>query len=152
MADPTEPRVEGYSAQPQYKEFDVRAMAKELKEGIEHFNDLIPPRPDQISAFGTSIEDLDASSLRASQMAKNPSNKLMEDVQDSAQTIQNILTQPLSLRDNDQNVSLISAAKRHKSVPEGESELTKIGAALTQYPEQTQALKSELLLTSYDLK
>ena len=147
-----EPRIEGYSPKEMGNVPDVRGMAKELKDDIDQFNDLIPPRPDQINAFGESIENLDESSLKAIQMTKKPSNKLMEVLQDSALTIQNILTQPLSLGDAEQNVSLVSAAKRHKSASQSESELSKIGMAFTQYPDQTQALKAELLLTSHDLK
>jgi uncharacterized membrane protein YgaE (UPF0421/DUF939 family) len=148
-----EPRIEGISPRDQMGNVpDIRGMAKELKDNIDHFNDLIPPRPDQIDAFGNSIEQLDTSSNKALDMTKKPTNNLMENVQDSALTIQNILTQPLSLGDTDQNVSLVSAAKRHKSVPQGESELSKIGMAFMQYPDQTQALKAELLLTSHDLK
>jgi hypothetical protein len=147
-----EPRIEGFSPQEMGNVPNIRGMAKELKDDIDQFNDLIPPRPDQINDFGTSIENLDESSLKALQMTKKPSNKLMVEVQDSALTIQNILTQPLSLGETEQNVSLVSAAKRHKSVSQGESELSKIGMAFMQYPDQTQALKAELLLTSHDLK
>jgi len=147
-----EPRIEGFSPQEMGNVPNIRGMAKELKDDIDQFNDLIPPRPDQINDFGTSIENLDESSLKALQMTKKPSNKLMEEEQDTALTIQNILTQPLSLGETEQNVSLVSAAKRHKSASQGESELSKIGMAFMQYPDQTQALKAELLLTSHDLK
>lgn len=131
---------------------DVRGIAKNLKDDIDNFNDLIPPRPDQMSAFCDMILALDQTSRKAMEMIKHPSTKLMEDVQDSALTIQNILTQPLSLSGGEQNVSLVSAAKHHKNVAESESELTKIGMAFLQYPDQTQALKAELILTSHDLR
>jgi hypothetical protein len=130
---------------------DVRGMAQDLKNNIDNFNDLIPPMPDQMSAFCDMILALDETSRKCMEMIKHPSTKLMEDVQDSALTIQNILTQPLSLDGSEQNVSLVSAAKHHKNVAESESELTKIGMAFLQYPDQTQALKAELMLTSHDL-
>lgn len=145
-------RIEGISSKdPMGNAPDVRRMAKELKDDIDDFNDLIPPQPDQISSFGQSIEDLSDSSSRALQMTNKPTTLLMENVQNSASTIQNILTQPLSLDDTEQNTSLISAAREHKNVPTGESDLTKIGMAFMQYPDQMQALKAELSLTSHDL-
>lgn len=144
--------IGGYGAEPAFgKHPDMRAMATELRKNIDQFNDLIPPRPDQIDAFGAAILTLDVSSQKALSLTEKPTNKLMGDIQDSALTVQQILTQPLSIG-NEHNVSLISAAKRHKSVPEGESDLTKIGMTFTQYPDQTHALKTELSLTSHDLK
>ncbi len=130
---------------------DVRQMAKQLKTHIDQFKEQLPPNPEHLDDLSKAIQHLNSSSMKALDMTKNPTNRLMEDVQNSAQTAQVILSQPLSVEGASENVSLISAATSYKEEDGKDSDLYKISLAFSQYPEQTTSLKNELILTSKDL-
>jgi len=130
---------------------DIRQIAKQLKMHIDTFNQMLPPQPDQLKKFAGAIQNLNTSSLQALDMTKKPVNRLMEEVQDSAETTQTILSQPLSNEGTNENASLISAATSYKEEDGKESDLYKISLAFWQYPDQTEMLRKELTLTSEDL-
>lgn len=72
---------------------------------------------------------------------------LKENLEDAAQILQNILTQPLDIPGATESVSLLSAARNTDK-----SDLRKILEAFRRYPELTQSLLTELELLYQDLK
>ncbi len=144
-------RVEGISPSQLPASRDIRQMANQLKKEIDEFNQLIPPSPEQLNNFAKSIQKLHQTSQQALKDTAQPSNLLMEDVQDSAETVQTILQQELQLEENGKNISLVAAAKNHQDSQGTDSDLLMISHAFVKYPDQTQALKTELTLTSRDL-
>lgn len=72
---------------------------------------------------------------------------LRENIEDAAQILQNILTQPLDIPGATPNVSLLNAAQNPDK-----SDLKKILQAFRSYPDLTQSLLTELELLYQDLK
>jgi hypothetical protein len=72
---------------------------------------------------------------------------LKENIEDAAEIIQNILTQPLDIPGATANVSLLAAAQNPDK-----TDLKKILEAFRSYPDLTQSLVTELDLLSQDLK
>ncbi len=69
---------------------------------------------------------------------------LKENLKDAGEIIQNILTQPLSIPDMEETVTLLSAAQSYQ-INEGEnSALSKAMLSLLLYPEPTQIMLREL--------
>ncbi|MES2344939.1 MAG: hypothetical protein V4494_03255 [Chlamydiota bacterium] len=72
---------------------------------------------------------------------------LKENIDDAAEILQNILTQPLDIPGASANISLLAAAQNPDK-----TDLRKILEAFRRYPELTQSLLTELDLLSQDLK
>ncbi len=72
---------------------------------------------------------------------------LRENLEDTAQILQNILTQPLDIPGTSSEVSLLTAAQNPDK-----TDLKKILEAFRNYPELTQSLLTELDLLHQDLK
>ena len=147
----TDIRSVGAGAQPSSSnQPDIRHIAKQLRGDIDTFNNMLPPQPEELGQFAKTVQNLDHSSRLALDNTQKPTNRLMENVHDSADTIQTILSQPLDTPGASENASLISAATSYKD-GDKDSDLYKISMAFSQYPDQTDSLKTELTLTSDDL-
>jgi hypothetical protein len=131
---------------------DLRHIATKLRGDINTFNEMLPPHPEQLGQFAKTIQNLDQSSRSALDNTKKPVSRLMEDLRDSADTVQTILSQPLDTPGASENASLISAATSYQEEDKKNSDLYKISVAFSQYPDQTDSLKKELALTSQDLE
>jgi hypothetical protein len=76
---------------------------------------------------------------------------LQENLKDAAQILQNILSQPLSISDTAENVSLLSAAQSFKTQDPLSSDLHNILATFHEYPGPTKTLITELQIMIHDL-
>jgi hypothetical protein len=74
-----------------------------------------------------------------------------ENLKDTGEIIQNILTQPLSIPGEKLPLSLLQAAKDFDSNHPIESDLRKILLSFLQFPEQTETLLRELDILKQDL-
>ncbi|MBS3904909.1 MAG: hypothetical protein KGZ39_06250 [Simkania sp.] len=129
----------------------AKQLVQKLKSKIDRFNELIPPEEQQLPDFANATIDLDETSRKALETADRPADRLMEDMQNSAQTIQTVITQPLNIENASENVSLISAAVSFSPDQGRDSDLYKVSQSFMQYPDQTASLKIELTLSSQDL-
>src|SRR5690242_8385475 len=89
----------------------ISGIAKQLQQQLETFRDLLPPRPDQIALFAQTTLALHETSRSALATIQNPSTRLMEDVQNAADTARTILQQSLDIMGVAKGVSLVSAAE-----------------------------------------
>lgn len=69
---------------------------------------------------------------------------LRENLKDTGEILQNILTQPLAVPGAKQNISLIEAAQNLQPGQETTSDLRKILMSFLQFPEQTETMLREL--------
>lgn len=75
-----------------------------------------------------------------------------ENLLDAGQIVKTILTQPLSVPDASQDISLLSAALNFDKQDASSSDLSKILHQFLQYPEPTHSLLIELQIISEDLR
>ena len=76
---------------------------------------------------------------------------LKENLKDAGQILQNILTQPLQVKDLPDEMTLLSAAQNYQLNQGDNSELSKVMFSFLQYPEPTQILIRELELLYNDI-
>lgn len=77
---------------------------------------------------------------------------LSENLKDTGEIIQNILTQPLSVFGAKGEISLIQAAKSFDPRNATSSDLRKILLSFLQFPEQTETMLRELEILQDDLR
>jgi hypothetical protein len=77
---------------------------------------------------------------------------LRENLKDSGEIIENILTQPLSVPGAAKEVSLLEAAQNYDPQSPLTSDLHKIMLSFLQFPEPTEMMIRELELLQEDLK
>jgi hypothetical protein len=75
-----------------------------------------------------------------------------ENLLDAGQIVKTILTQPLSVPDASQDISLLSAALNFDKQDASSSDLSKILHQFLAYPEPTHSLLIELQIISEDLR
>ncbi len=127
-------------------------LAQKLRQKIAQFRELLPPSPDELKTFAEATLALDELSRRAIPTVQNPTSRLMEDIQNAADTAQVILNQPLDvIGGTHANISLVNAAREFTEKDPDSSDLAKISRTFAAYAEQTQSLKVELQLTIEDL-
>jgi hypothetical protein len=76
---------------------------------------------------------------------------LRETLKDSAQIIQTILTQPLSIPGAAEGVSLLSSAENFDPNNPADSDFKRVIATFLAYPEATERMIQELELIRHDL-
>lgn len=76
---------------------------------------------------------------------------LRENVRDAGQIIQNIMTQPISVPELSDEMTLLSAAKNYQEGEGANSALSKVLLSFLQYPEPTQILIQELEILHKEL-
>ncbi len=135
---------------------DYRQLANNLKKQIDGFTVLVPPEDEQLSDFAKATKNLSNISGEALELTQKPTNQLMEDIQNSAQTAQTVISQPLDVEGAEKDISLEKASAKFEdeqaaNADPKQTELYKIIRCFRQYPEQTESLKTELTLSSQDL-
>ncbi len=131
---------------------NIPVLARQLQQQLETFHDLLPPRPDQIALFAQTTLALSEASRSVLATIQNPTTRLMEDVQNAADTARTILQQSLDIMGATKGVSLLSAAEHLPAQEIPSSDLNKIAQTFSKYPEQTASLKLELQHAIDDLK
>lgn len=131
---------------------NVNKLADKLKEKLRKFRDLLPPSPDQLEDFAKATLALHEASRAALPEVQNPSTRLMEEVQNAADTAETILNQPLEVTGaSHQGVTLLEAAKAFSASEATSSDLAKISKTFSRYADSTSSLKVELEQTIEDL-
>lgn len=77
---------------------------------------------------------------------------LREDLKDSGEIIENILTQPLSIPGAKADISLLDAAKNYQSSEAMTSDLRKILFSFMQFPEPTAMMLREMEILAEELE
>jgi hypothetical protein len=132
---------------------DYPRLAQQLRQKIKEFRDLLPPPQDELDPFAEATLSLDGVSRSASEATRNPSTRLMENVQNAAGTAQTVLNQPLAIDGTPKEISLVEAAKAHFLQTDASSDFAKVAESFSRYPEQTESLKFELqIIIDEDLK